>query len=349
MASSGRPLVAVVTPAYNGGRYLEATMACVQRQTYDRLVHVIVDNCSTDDTASIIDRFRARRVELITSRNATLVPLRDNWNRALAAVPAGTAFVKILCADDLMRDDCIARFVDAASADPQIEAVLCDDIYGNELRRTSLPSQATVFDGVVIARRILEGSINWAPTHHMFLRYHESDRQADFFDGVPWQFDCGALVRSTLRGKFAYVREPIVYTRTHDDSVTNREVRARWLAYRLDGYDNLCRYGARCWDEPTFARKRLKLRAYLLRIAAFHLAKGDWGNIREFHAALEERQVAPGAIDYIRALLDWIPYKIWRRGWHIPFVPSLSEAAFLEQNAQLCAPPLEPLQPSVPA
>ncbi|MCL2713022.1 MAG: glycosyltransferase family 2 protein [Alphaproteobacteria bacterium] len=337
-----RPLVAVVTPAFDGGRTLEATMACVQSQTYDRLVHVVVDNCSGDNTPDIIDRFRSKRIELVTRRNPQTVPLRDNWNRTLAAVPVGTDYVKILCADDLMRDDCIERFVAAAGVDSQVEAVLSDDVYGNAIRRASLPSEDPVFDGIVIARRILEGSINWAPTHHMFLRYHESDREADYFDGVPWQFDCGALVRSTLRGRLAYVREPIVYTRTHDHSVTNREVRARWLAYRLDGYDNLCRYGARCWDEATFARKRRMMRAYLLRIAAFHLAKGDWNCLRQFHADLARRQATAGFTDYIRAMLDWLPYKTWQRSWHIPWGPRMDEAGFLAQNARLPAPALAP-------
>lgn len=62
-----RPLVAVVTPVYNGGAYLEATMRCVQQQTYENLVHVIVDNCSSDNTSDIIDQFRGQSVRLVAT------------------------------------------------------------------------------------------------------------------------------------------------------------------------------------------------------------------------------------------------------------------------------------------
>src|ERR1700731_169502 len=49
------PLVAITTPVYNGERYLGETMACVQAQTYPNLVHLVVDNASTDRSAEIID------------------------------------------------------------------------------------------------------------------------------------------------------------------------------------------------------------------------------------------------------------------------------------------------------
>src|SRR5438445_5973054 len=99
-SASARPLVAVVTPVYNGGAYLEAAMHSVQQQTYDRLIHVVVDNCSADNTSGVIDRFRSQRVELIASRNNNVLPVRENWTEALCAVPAETSYVKFLCADD---------------------------------------------------------------------------------------------------------------------------------------------------------------------------------------------------------------------------------------------------------
>ncbi len=35
------PLVAVVTPVYNGEKYLAETMECVQAQDYPELVHIV--------------------------------------------------------------------------------------------------------------------------------------------------------------------------------------------------------------------------------------------------------------------------------------------------------------------
>src|SRR5689334_14056946 len=210
---SARPLVAVVTPVYNGAAYLEATMRCVQEQTYDRLVHVVLDNGSADETPDIIDRFRSQRIELITARNDSVLPLRQNWTKALCTAPVEAAYVKILCADDLMHRDCIARFVEAAETDDKIEVVLCDDIFIDMVHRANLPAEQIVFDGSEIAGRMLDESINWLPYHHMFIRFHGGAARAGLFSDSPVHFDFSAVVRRSLCGKLAYLHEPLVYTR----------------------------------------------------------------------------------------------------------------------------------------
>ena len=67
--SDTAPLVAIVTPVYNGEQYLAEAMESVQAQTYPNLVHVILDNASTDRTAEIIESFRGRKVPLLVGRN----------------------------------------------------------------------------------------------------------------------------------------------------------------------------------------------------------------------------------------------------------------------------------------
>ena len=163
--SSARPLVAVVTPVYNGSAYLEATMRCVQQQTYDRIIHVVVDNNSSDSTPEIIDRYRSQRIELLTIRNDRLLPLKENWTKAFCSAPAEATYVKILCADDLMRRDCIERFVEVAESDEKIEVVLSDDVFIDQVHRANLPPDQTVFDGIEVTRKILDESINWLPYH----------------------------------------------------------------------------------------------------------------------------------------------------------------------------------------
>lgn len=332
--SSPRPLVAVVTPVYNGGAYLEATMRCVQRQTYDRLVHVLVDNCSSDNTPEIIDQFRSQRVELIVSRNNSVLPAQENWSTALCAVPAGTTYIKILCADDLMRSDCIARFVEIAETDERIEVVLCDDVFADRVRRASLPTEKTVFDGIEVAGRMLDSSINWLPYHHMFVRFRDEDRGAAFFGSVPIIYDLAAVVRCTLRGKFAYLREPLVYTRWHAQSITSQYMGAGQLKILLARFDLLCLLGARCWDGPTFRKNWERMRERLIRMAAKWMAMGRWDLVPELFASLKERQAAPGVADCIRSIAKWAPYAIWKRSWRLPVGPEINEVEFLAENFQ---------------
>lgn len=52
-----RPLVTVVTPSYNYGRYLGACLDSVRRQTWPRLEHLILDAGSSDETSEVIRAF----------------------------------------------------------------------------------------------------------------------------------------------------------------------------------------------------------------------------------------------------------------------------------------------------
>jgi glycosyltransferase involved in cell wall biosynthesis len=331
-SASARPLVAVVTPVYNGGAYLEATMRCVQQQNYDRLIHVIVDNCSSDNTSEIIDRFRSQRVELMTTRNDSLLPLRENWIKALCAVPAETSYVKILCADDLMRSDCIARFVEVAESDEKIEVVLCDDIFIDMVHRANLPSEQTVFDGIKIVGQMLDESINWLPYHHLFARFHGGTQAAEFFNDAPVHFDFTAVVRSSLCGKLAYLHDSLVYTRWHADSLTSQQLGANQLKTLLERFDILCTFGDQCWDEPTFRSKKESMRARMLRLAIKWTVMGRRDAAQELLRGLKERQVAPSAADWGRSIIEWIPYASWKRSWRLPTGPAIDEAKFRSEN-----------------
>jgi Glycosyl transferase family 2 len=54
------PTIAVVTPAYNHGHFLERTLRSVLDQNYPRLQYVVQDGGSRDDTANLLRRYHDR-------------------------------------------------------------------------------------------------------------------------------------------------------------------------------------------------------------------------------------------------------------------------------------------------
>lgn len=116
------PLVAVITPVYNGAAHIAGCVASVQAQDHQDWVHVVVDNASTDDTPAIVERMAADDPRVRLVRFEEHLTMLGSWNRAMHQLPDGAAFVKHLGADDRMTPDCLRRML-AAAADPRVAMV----------------------------------------------------------------------------------------------------------------------------------------------------------------------------------------------------------------------------------
>ena len=92
------PRFSVVVPAYNAGATLPETLDAVLAQEYSDWECLVVDDGSTDDTASIVEEYVARddRFKLIRQQN------RGTAGAYLTGVGAAADLLVICAADDLL-------------------------------------------------------------------------------------------------------------------------------------------------------------------------------------------------------------------------------------------------------
>ncbi|MBN1257818.1 MAG: glycosyltransferase family 2 protein, partial [Planctomycetes bacterium] len=97
-------LVSVITPAYNHGRFLGEMLESVMGQTYNPVEAVIVDDGSTDDTAtvaqSLAKQYGEKRIRFFQGKHQGSQKTR---NRALAQCRG--EFIQLLDSDDLIHKD----------------------------------------------------------------------------------------------------------------------------------------------------------------------------------------------------------------------------------------------------
>jgi glycosyltransferase involved in cell wall biosynthesis len=306
-ARDKQPLVAVVTGVYNGQPYLPQTLACVQAQTYPNLVHVVLDNASTDATPDAIAGVAGGRVPILTRRNPSLLPQIPNWNAATAMVPAGARYVKLLPADDLMRADCIERMVAVAEANPDVNFVTAVDVFEDRVKAHGLDPARTVFDGREIARRLLLRDLHWIPFHHAFFRLTPDDRSRLFDPKVVPGCDRDLVVRLLLRGRMGFVNAPLFYTRYHASTVT--------AAFVADGallcepLNELQRYGRELMSAEELSRQLKTELHNILRHVPYRIAKGQSAMAVNIRQRLASLGVEPGVLDYIASVMTWPAYR----------------------------------------
>jgi glycosyltransferase involved in cell wall biosynthesis len=104
------PLVSILVPAYNAARWIEETLRSAIDQTWSRKEIIIVDDGSSDDTASVVRPHQCSFVRLVAQENQGAARAR---NRALSLAQGD--YIQWLDADDLLAPDKVARQMEGAT------------------------------------------------------------------------------------------------------------------------------------------------------------------------------------------------------------------------------------------
>jgi len=122
---SNDPLVSVIMPAYNAGKYIGESIDSVLKQTYTNWELIVVDDGSADDTASIVNELAksdARITYLSQNRG------RQGKARNLAINNSKGYYLAFLDADDIWVENKLQLQLDILKSRPDID-LLCSQGY----------------------------------------------------------------------------------------------------------------------------------------------------------------------------------------------------------------------------
>src|SRR5439155_14855095 len=100
MSIHSQPLVSVVTPVYNGEKYLSECIESVLAQTYQNWEYIIVNNCSTDNSLEIAQGYAKKDPRIGIHNNPEFVGVIQNHNIAFRQVASASKYCKVVHADD---------------------------------------------------------------------------------------------------------------------------------------------------------------------------------------------------------------------------------------------------------
>jgi glycosyltransferase involved in cell wall biosynthesis len=142
MASS-KPLISVIIPAYNAERFMVSTLESVLSQTYAPIEVLVIDDGSTDATAALVDRYRAKdpRIRLFSQPNAGVAAAR---NHGIAA--ARGEFIAPIDADDIWFPEFLEQVLEPM-ADPAVGLVYAWSVFIDEQSQLMKTCQCGQWEG----------------------------------------------------------------------------------------------------------------------------------------------------------------------------------------------------------
>jgi glycosyltransferase involved in cell wall biosynthesis len=129
--------VSIGVPVYNGEPFLSQTLDSLLAQAYRDFELIISDNGSTDGTEAICRAYAAREPRVQYHRSPVNRGYAWNMNRLVEL--AGGEYFKWAMADDLCKEEMVARCVSALDQDPAIVLACVRTVFidenDNEIRR----------------------------------------------------------------------------------------------------------------------------------------------------------------------------------------------------------------------
>lgn len=256
------PLVSVVTPVYNGERFLRQCIESVLAQTYERWDYTIVNNCSTDRTLDIAQECAARDPRIRVHTNEAFVPVNQNYNNAFRVISRESKYCKVIAADDWMFPECLEKMISLAEVHPSVAIVGAYALAYSKVMWQGLPFPSTVVAGREICRAWLLGGpyVFGTASSELFRSDIIRSRHA-FYNESNLHADSEACLEVLRNNDFGFVHQILVFQGTQRDSLTSFSQRMNtYLPYWL--YE-LVEYGPAYLDANELStRIRVRLGDY---------------------------------------------------------------------------------------
>jgi glycosyltransferase involved in cell wall biosynthesis len=143
---SSPPLVSIVTPTYNMGRFLEETIQSVLSQDYPNIEYIVMDAGSTDETPAILEKYKDRLEFHSGPDRGTADAINKGFARS-----HGNVF-GYLNADDTYLPGAISTAMRALASEPETGVVYGDANWVDERGRVLAPYPVQPFDAALLSQ-----------------------------------------------------------------------------------------------------------------------------------------------------------------------------------------------------
>ena len=252
------PMVSVIVPNYNHARYLRKRIESVLAQTYQDFEVILMDDCSTDGSRSILKEYANNPRTRIELNEINSGGVFKQWNKGVRM--ARGQYVWIAESDDYADARLLERLVPILETQPEVTLAYCRswcvldndsrdgyfDTYLDCLDRKRWTADF-VADGIEECRNSFLLCNTVPNASAVVFRRSAFEGQGGADESLRICGDYKLWAGMALGGSIAFVAEPLNFFRHHDNNVhrTSRGLRpfvenfhvVQWLLNRMPGYE----------------------------------------------------------------------------------------------------------------
>jgi glycosyltransferase involved in cell wall biosynthesis len=226
MAQTDNPLVSMIVLCYNQSRFVVETLESVKAQTYKSTQLIILDDCSSDDSAAVIENWlQKNRIDCIFIRHQENEGICKSVNDALSR--ATGKYISPIASDDVWLPEKIARQVEIMESQPDDVGVLYSDAIQMDEHGETLPGLFIASHWKLleipqgrILTSLLDGNFVVPPT--TLIRKSCYDKVGVYDEDLPWE-DWDMWMRIARHYSFLCSPIPFAKYRQHNKSYTGSD------------------------------------------------------------------------------------------------------------------------------
>jgi glycosyltransferase involved in cell wall biosynthesis len=199
----GLPLVSIVTPSFNQGRFIRATIESVLSQNYPNVEYMIIDAGSTDETVDIIKSYNNQFLWVSEPDRGQAHAINKGWSRSSGEILAW------LNSDDIYLPGAIAKAVAHFVDCPETGIVYGEGNYIDEYGQFIAPYPTEPFS----SDRLFETCFICQPAS--FIRRSVLENVGYLDESLHYCMDYDLWIRAARRHQLRYLNEPLANLRLY--------------------------------------------------------------------------------------------------------------------------------------
>lgn len=216
------PFVSILTPVYNGAKFLRECIESVLNQNYENWEYVLVNNHSTDGSLEIMREYAKQDDRIRIHDNDEFLPQMQNLNHAFRQISPDSKYCKVIHADDWLFPDCLAKMVKVAEEYSSVGIVSSYRLVNNKVDLDGLPYPSNFNPGKEIARKyLLHGHSQFGSPSSLLIRSDLIRKREYVYEESHQASDTGACLELLKKSDFGFVHDILTFSRRHDESMSN--------------------------------------------------------------------------------------------------------------------------------